>query len=320
MSRVIWLIVALLAVPLDVLAQSGPTAVLDLATPVTAQPITAGETVQVRIENSMPGGKYRIQIERRDQEIPPLDPPNATRAAVACSNLAEQFTVAAANAKSEQAVAQQIRTFKSDAAQCTQSEQKALADAIKNNTTKDLGAYKLSKGERLIVKIQRDDQSWEFTLSTGERGQWRTFYGFTFLPNEDEGFFTRQDASNADQFIITPEKDREQLDFAPSILFVWSPSGTADQTWNHGLTAGLGFDMDDPIVFAGYALTFNENIAFTIGVVLHKRERLAGRYESGEIVAEDLDSEQLVEETYGVNGYVGVAFRFGSNPFSREQE
>ena len=192
--------------------------------------------------------------------------------------------------------------------------------AIKSGTTHDLGRYTLHKGEHLIVKIKRDEQSWEFTLTTGERGQWHTFYGFTFLPNDDEQFFTEQNPADADQFIITQEDDREEFDFAPSVLFVWSAAHSEDRNWNHGLTAGLGFDMDDPIVFAGYAFTFNENIALTAGLVFHKRERLNGRCEVGDVVTADLDSEQLTEETYGVNGYVGIAFRFGSNPFSSAEK
>ena len=223
MRRILWFIVATLALPFDVLAQSAPMAVLDLATPITHQPVAPGEPVLVRIGNRLPAANYVIEIQRRFEDIPPLQAPNAPTVANACSNMAEQFALAVGNAKSEQAVAETIRTFRTDAANCTADEQALLEVAIKSGTTHDLGRYTLHKGEHLIVKIKRDDQSWEFTLTTGERGQWRTFYGFTFLPNDDEQFFTEQDPANADQFIITQEDDREEFDFAPSVLFVWSP-------------------------------------------------------------------------------------------------
>ena len=106
MRRILWFIVATLALPFDVLAQSAPMAVLDLATPITHQPVAPGEPVLVRIGNRLPAANYVIEIQRRFEDIPPLQAPNAPTVANECSNMAERFALAVGNAKSEQAVAE----------------------------------------------------------------------------------------------------------------------------------------------------------------------------------------------------------------------
>jgi hypothetical protein len=312
------LVLSLCMTPLWAAAQAGRVVQLDLAAPIAEQPVDAGVPVELRVVNLIPGRGYRFSIARRSETIPPLTLPT-TRSAVDCSNLGDAFIAEAGAAASEVDVPAIIESSRSGAAGCSADELAALNKAIADNTTHGLDTYTLSKGERLIVKVERNGRTVEFTLATGARGEWRTFYGFTFLPDDDDEFFTKQNPDDATQFVITPEADREDLDFAPSILFVWTPARWVARDWSHGITAGLGFDLDNPIVFAGYALTYNENIAFTAGVALHKRNRLAGRYEPGEIVGSDLDSEQLSEATYGPSAYIGIAFRFDGNPFAREE-
>ncbi|HEV8331584.1 MAG TPA: hypothetical protein VGQ22_09215 [Steroidobacteraceae bacterium] len=313
------LVLSLCVTPLWAAAQPSRVVRLDLASPIAEQPVDAGVSLDLQLVHRIPGSAYRVTIQRRTEALPPLQAPTGTRGAVDCSNLSEAFRTEANAAASEADIAALIERSRRDAQSCNANERAALDAAMADATTRGLGSYTLQRGERLIVKVERDDQKWEFTLATGARGEWRTFYGFTFLPDDDDEFFSKQDANDPSQFVITPEADREDLDFAPSILFVWTPARSSARDWSHGIAAGLGFDLDNPIVFAGYALTYNENVALTAGVALHKRDRLAGRYQPGEIVGSDLDSEQLAEATYGVSAFVGIAFRFGSNPFAREQ-
>lgn len=298
---------------------TGSIQYLDLAAPVSSVPVPAGTTVRVVIVNRLPQHDYQVSVERQFKSIEPFESPLGSRGAVDCSTLIDEFLAAIHASAAEKDLPAKIADFRRRAAACGDDVAQNLEGEIRARTQIEVGNYVLRRGELLVVSVQRSDTKWMFTLTTGARGEWRTFYGFTFLPNEDEDWFSQPVAGSTDQFTITREADRESFDFAPSVLFTWLPASQRGTSWSHGLTAGLGFDLDNPIVFGGYAVVFNENIALTGGVVMHKRSRLSGRYESGQTIGENLSAEQLSESTYGANWYVGIAFRFGSNPFDRDE-
>jgi hypothetical protein len=190
-----------------------------------------------------------------------------------------------------------------------------LASLVSALTTRRIdGSYDVNAGELVRVTVERTDdeaKKWTYVVTTGGRGEWHVSYGFTFVPNEDEEFFSRpQD----DAFVVTQEADRENLDFAPSVMFNWLPAGQRARTWTHGFVGGLGFDLEKPVLFAGWGLTRAENIMLTAGLVIHNQSQLVGRYSEGEVLEEALEGDQLVEDTYGPNVYFGLSFRFGGNP------
>ncbi len=90
-------------------------------------------------------------------------------------------------------------------------------------------------------------------------------------------------------------------------------------------TAGLGFDMKAPAVFAGFALVYHYNIGFNVGVAFHKLNFLRDQYvvkdadgvfpPAGTVIKENLSDDQLYEKKYCINLFISVTFRFGSNPF-----
>lgn len=177
----------------------------------------------------------------------------------------------------------------------------------------------LGSGEELEVLVKRKKSdgtstSWTYRLTTAS-GEWRAAYGFTFVPNEDERFFTEAQPSGA--FKIMAQADRERLDYVPSVLFTWSVPQDAQRSWQNGFTAGLGYDLEQPVVFAGWAWTVHQNVIVTAGVAVHRQSRLLGRYREGQEVAENLEPAQLTEHTYGPNAFAGVAFRFGQDPHAR---
>ncbi|MDX1998304.1 MAG: hypothetical protein SF066_11345 [Thermoanaerobaculia bacterium] len=194
---------------------------------------------------------------------------------------------------------------------------------LQPDLSESLGSYELAAGEVLTVEIERDGNTWKWTFSTGARGEWRTTYGFTFVPNEDRKYVTRPEKiNNVDKFRIFEQKDREELDFVPSVLFNWLPAKQRGQDWVDGFTAGLGWDLEKPVVFAGWSWMYNENLNVTVGAAIHQQTRLLGKYDvkgEGSVVGEALESAQLVETTYGPNFYVGVGFRFDrdNDPFAR---
>ena len=192
--------------------------------------------------------------------------------------------------------------------------------AIQQLTTQAVegGPYDVQSGELLRVTVTRSDNgdTWIWVFTTGNCGEWRMTYGFTFVPNEDDRFVTRPQADG--KFKIVGQEDREELDFVPSVLFTWLPGKKRGQDWVPGLTAGLGWDLEKPVVFVGPSWTYNENVNLTFGLAIHQQTRLLGRYsEDGDssIVGEALDADQLTESIFGPNAYVGVGFRFDSDVY-----
>lgn len=167
--------------------------------------------------------------------------------------------------------------------------------------------------------------TWHYEFGKRE-AQWLTFYGFNFAPGHDENFFAKTNAgTNPTTYTITRSHDRTGKSFSPSVYVFRLPAeeGPAWSRWMGwrsgdtmgGLTAGLGFDLDNPTVFLGYGIGWGYNLMLNAGVVMHKEKRLKGQYNENDVVSENLTSDQLLDSTYKPRAYIGLAFRFGSNPF-----
>ena len=169
--------------------------------------------------------------------------------------------------------------------------------------------------------------TWEFNVGKLE-AQWLTYYGFNFAPSGNEDYFSKTNtAVTPATYTITRKNATHGSAFSASIYFMRIPAEDGFTDWTKfagwrssdlmgGLTAGVGFDFDNPTVFFGYGVGWGYNVLLTAGVVMHKENRLNGQYTSGQIIAENLTSDQLTDSTYKPRAYVGLAFRFGSNPFS----
>jgi hypothetical protein len=181
--------------------------------------------------------------------------------------------------------------------------------------------FLVQQGQTLEITIIRNGSdgkplTWTASFDAGDRGDWRISYGFTFIPKQDQRWFSKA-GSDAQKFTITRKTDASGLDFAPSIFFHWVPAGDIGHLTKDlmiGPTAGLGFDLSAPTVFAGLSLLYNENIALVGGAVLHQRDRLSGEFTPNQVIGENLSSDKLIEKGYGAAWFVGLTFRFGSKP------
>ncbi len=287
---------------------------------------TADVSWDIVIRNRIPGFGYGVSVDRVPLPIDPLDLAGLRADWTGlCADPVSVFLGQFAGITDEKKVPGIIDEAWRRSAECTDEERAWLSEAIEQHTTRELTlAYTMQLGERLTITIERfasggnAKKTWTYEASTGPRGAWRVSYGFTFVPNEDELFFAKQSDTDPTKFVVTEQRDEEELDFAPSVMFMWQSSKRQGRSWVPGPIAGLGFDLDNPIVFGGYGFTYNENVTLTFGAVLHKQKRLSGRFEPGQELLESLDSDQLEQETFSLNGYVGIAFRFGSNPFSKQ--
>lgn len=166
-----------------------------------------------------------------------------------------------------------------------------------------------------------------WTYSVGKlEAQWLTLYGFNFAAGGNQDYFSKTNSgTNPTTYTITRKAGRGGKAFSPSVYFMRLPgedgatfgrwAGWRQGDYFGGITAGLGFDFDNPTVFLGYGFGWGYNVLATAGVVMHKENRLNGQYNAGDVVSENLTSDQLTQSTYKPQAYIGLAFRFGSNPF-----
>lgn len=187
-----------------------------------------------------------------------------------------------------------------------------------------LGSFTLQRGEELVVEVTRlkesgcEKKEWKFVITTGDRGEWRTTYGFTFVPDRDREYFSRQLEDDPQKFRITEKERQDSGDFLPAVMFTWLSAKHRGRDWSYGPTGGIGADSNNISVLAGYSWTYNENLTFTAGIAIHEESRLEGSFSEGDLINQNLDSGTLNEQVYKPVPYIGVSFRFDANPFPKK--
>ncbi len=278
----------------------------------------AGTVSCVQLINAIPAATYEVELGRVSC-IAPLStsafsfsgsglPSSERLAQDACGTATSELTSALGQAKSESDVEKAVDAYKAKSLTgCTSGDNAVASTRKQDGTSLVLGA-----DETLTVSVKRakaislDEKTWKIPSSCSG---WQTTYGFTFVPNRDRKFVSKVGEEEG-TFVITEEEDREEGDFLASILFRYSRPGK-----NFGPIFGLGYDLENISVLGGIGYTFNENVTVTGGIAIHERTDLVGRYNAGDVIKENIDSDQLVEKTFVPNLYIGLSFRFGSNIF-----
>jgi hypothetical protein len=228
-----------------------------------------------------------------------------------------------AAATSEAGVKEIVNKAISDSSAGCMDEVLAMIRAQTEQVIDDPDVFTIGPAETIRITIARaGGATWTYVLEGKPSGEWRTTYGFFFVPDRDERYFTKEThpTETTSKFTITKQPHRQNLDFVPTVLFTFLPYSQIGKKWSNGWAAGLGYDLQKPVLVAGYAGTYNENVVFTAGVAIHQQSRLIGRYKPSEEVKEALDSSQLVENTFAPNIYVGIGFRFGEDIHARRRE
>jgi hypothetical protein len=282
----------------------------------------------VRILNKVPQFAYAIEVEASFTPIPPLAPPSggAAKTISACQDLSDEAGLIR-NATDEKDVAESVAKIEGILAAGTCTDPGVLdraKQALKNTFELLSDTYSLENGQELKVIIRRgtgdDAKSWTYIYRTPARGRWFSSYGFVFVPNRDERYFSKPKEGEDGKFTVVRKADRLTADFAPSMFFSWLPREKEGSDWSFSWSAGLGFDQSNPIVFLGPMLTYNQNVSLVGGLVFHKQKRLNGIYSKNQPISENLTEEQLTEQTYRPNFFLGLSLRFNSNPFSTNSD
>lgn len=208
---------------------------------------------------------------------------------------------------------------------CTQSIASAKS-AIKF-TQFEVNFPVVKKGMVYILKIARKAETdkakareWSYTYTSDYSGEWLTHFGFTFLDNKNKAYFSKSIKNDDDttSYQITEEKNSAEFNYIPTLMFTYLDRDNIGEMHSHGISFGLGVDLENPSVLGGYSYLYGTNIMLTAGIAFAKTDGLNGRYQVGEIVSSEIDSDTLKSEGYDQTYFISLSYRFGDSPFGNK--
>jgi hypothetical protein len=299
---------------------------LDLANPVLTRTVSPG-TYQFRLRHRLPSARYNFEVLEERIPLPKLDSiPHSGGVlfdqAIGCEKAMADLSSTLDSTSEETSLDRQLESWIARNPGCESDGRKLFN---KRTVLESGDVYTLHQQNQLNVKVARagkaDSAVWKFSLTTQPRGEWQNQYGFTFMPDRDEHYFSQANGDSSFTIAKKSNKKNGDLDlrakFVPSVMFSWLPSGI-ERSWAIGPTAGVGYNFDDFSALLGFAAAYNENVTITGGVAMNQQTRLNGKYKKGQSIAENLEDAQLVEKSYRPNLYFGFALRLGKDPFAQE--
>jgi hypothetical protein len=343
--RLLLIIVALCAMSVSVWAEDPPNLFLNLANmpPDEVQTRTCGRDTAysgLTFNNVIPRfWPYDIDIATEDVGIDPLEFDAAKPRALSivlerqdradCKRSIAALEDALDKVEKEKDVPDIGAAAKAAASiECKEEVWERFIELTQRTLTETIS---VRSNQTLTVTVSRPGVVFTFECVGKARGEWRTSYGFFFVPDRDDRYYVKEtstakpatttDPATPAKFTIFEQEDREEFDFVPTVVFTFFPRGAGETDGVRGWTAGLGYDLEKPFVFGGYSYAYNENVIFTGGIAFHRQSRLLGKYKGdveGE-VTQVLEPSQLVDDTYGPNVYIGISFRFGEDIHARRK-
>lgn len=293
--------------------------------------VSPGNGIALELINRLPNGRYNVTVLEEVIPIAPFEWPSGKGPFVSkggptptpCEAYFATLISALESATEETEVPVLVQKLRAEIDahpnDCTPEKKKPLA-LIERTTEVIAEDLTLNSSQRIVVTVERihppvsTPRIWQRTFATQERGKWNTSYGLNFIPSTEPRYFSKV-SGTAGEFTITRESNRRKFDFAPSVYFSWQATKQLLQDVAWGMAAGLGFDLEKPIAFLGPAFTYNWNLSLITGVVMHQERRLRGQYQNGQTIRENLSSDALTDQSYRPAWFVGLSYRFGSNPF-----
>ena len=304
---------------LDLAAQAAGTSVT-LPAPVSGD-------VTFRVINRRPDQDYTFSIVDKIEEIAAFASPGVNKFAGSPTDCQSIVAIAKSLDKDtkESDIGSHVAQIQQALGAGACSDPNSLRDIQEfvARTTFDIpGSYSVPPGHDMTLTVARTEAgkalNWTLIVQGGSRGTWLTTYGATVVPDHNEDFFS-QAAAQQGQFNIVRLTNRNPLVPIPSVFYSWIPRSRQDKNWFVGPTVGLGVKSDRPAAFLGLTLTYNWNLGVVAGLALVQEDRLNSKYVETfppQTVSENLSSDQLNAQTSHVRPFVGVTFRFGSNPFT----
>jgi hypothetical protein len=292
-------------------------------------PVDAG-TYRLLLVNAIPGRTYVVNVGASESlEIAPFTAPSgiARGASVrqakepGCKRLKEALKLFDATAE------RQVPSMVSNVHQaqpCTDAQDNAQVTDILSATIRAVDSpVVIPPDSRRTVRIVREFEVWNVTLTAVPRGKWQTLFGWTFAPNNDEEYFS--EAAGENQFMIRRRtRDEGSFTSLPSLFWTWLPSRQAFGNLQHGPTVGLGVTVGGggsrAGVLAGWTLRWNQNVGVVGGVALYPHRRLDGKYVPDQTIPANLEPDQLNRDSIRPNFFVGLTLRFAQDPRGEKKE
>ncbi|MDQ3487844.1 MAG: hypothetical protein M3468_08930 [Acidobacteriota bacterium] len=306
--------------------------VVDLAAPSPRTIRVEAGTYRLDLINAVPGRRYWLHVgPSQAQEISPLSSDDAPN-----REFAPQFTmdvkqcpvvtiahklIAATTEQEVRSSSEALRVQLGQSESSCSDENKFAEDVLAATSISLVTPVTLSANALRTLEVASQQGSrWEVQLTSMGSGVWQTTYGFVVSPNRDEDFFS--EATGQSDFTVRRKpRDEGSLTFLPSVLFTWLPSAQAFSTVQHGPTVGLGITTGDAggrvSALVGWGIRFHQNIGLAAGVNVYQHRRLDGQYLDGQVIEENLESDQLNRDSTRANYFVALTLRFGAHPFGR---
>ena len=286
---------------------------------------------RVVVVHRIPGREYSVSLVRETRPVPPLSLPSDVVASVSggdpCAELKKAYDAIGKPADEVQVAqaAVTIRALLDKFSACVGETRQQISDALKvydNRWHSD--EYDVAVGQQLRITVQRlskggaPEKTWTTILTTGDRGEWLTTYGMSFVMLRDELFFTKTGDTEG-EFVITKQREDavSRIKYLPSVLFSWMPASRRNKAVAVSPTAGFGVSNDNFGVLGGVTVTYNTNLGFTAGVAITRQRVLLGTYAENQVIKENLTEDALHDDVLKAAAFASITFRFGTNPFKK---
>ena len=149
-------------------------------------------------------------------------------------------------------------------------------------------------------------------------------YGVTFLRSRDVGAYSKAATAPSTGYVVTEKSDRSSFDYLPAIFFMRKPNNESNYSLCGGCTIGpvfgIGTDLTNVSAMAGLGFRWGDNVTLAAGAAIARTQRLAGQYNFGDHVSDNLSEAQLTSKTWSSTFFISLTLRSLSNPFGKSTD
>lgn len=346
MRFVVVIILVLISVPLTLFGNKQDTLKIDLSKYEVGSKNTVKENVKYKailLENALIDKLYSYDYYKKDTFVESLDFEIATSKYKNSVNitmldslkkpckLLDDKIDSLSNINNEIQMGKIVDEIKDDLYnKVCKEDSSAILTAIEIKAKKEISKTKypiereitVNSGEEITLVIKRGTSEWTFVFQGQDKGKFITTYGFVFTPDPLNGssFYSQQTDSSIYRITKLRKPDRLDLKYTPAVFFSYLPSRQYKKHVYFMGTAGIGFDLNAPVLFFGGNCLVSGNIGIGLGLAFQQQERLKRKFKENQNINFDLDGEDLHDMIYRPNLFVSVNFRFKNSPFSNASE
>lgn len=194
---------------------------------------------------------------------------------------------------------------------------KGINTALESTTMEKI--IEISSDHDITIEVMKSEGDTNATWAQfiyrgdGEGSRWLTHYGFTFLYNRGEKYYSEfhqagDEEGSEPYYTVEAQNNKSDILYSPTIL--WTYPWRQNNSFDHGLTAGLGANENSLLVLIGYSLIIGKNVIITASVAAQEFPTLNGSYKEHQRLDSSVDSSALEEKEFDGSVGISVGFRF----------